>query len=121
MTRNPVEAVDPIPEKPCEMTLWEAEEAARFLNVARTHRLYAFFYLPIALGLRRGGLLGLRWKDIEGNVIHVRQSYVKVRGKLMLSTPKTGTLLDLSPSIPTYLRFSSITRLPAKVASAITL
>lgn len=88
VTRNPVEAVDPIPEKRREMVLWEASEAARFLNVARTHRLYAFFYLPIAAGLRRGELLGLRWSDIEGNQIHIRQAYVKVRGILLLSTPK---------------------------------
>lgn len=102
VTRNPVEAVDPIPEKPREMVLWEAEEAARFLNVARAHRLYAFFYLPIAAGLRRGELLGLRWKDIEGSLIHVRQSYVKVRGKLMLSTPKNRNAfrsIAISPDV----------------------
>ena len=88
VSRNPVEAVDPIREKPRELTLWEAEEAGRFLDTARAHRLYAFFYVAMATGLRRGELLGLRWQDVEGNVIHVRQSYVKVRGKLVLSTPK---------------------------------
>lgn len=38
VTRNPVEAVDPIPAKPREMSLWEAEEAARFLGAACEHR-----------------------------------------------------------------------------------
>ena len=86
--RNPVEAVDPIPAKPREMSLWEAEEAARFLNAACEHRLYAFFYVTMATGLRRGELLGLRWRDVENSTIHVRQAYVKVGSKLILSTPK---------------------------------
>jgi integrase len=85
---NPVEAVDRIPHKRREVTLWEAEEAAQFLTVAQEHRLYAFFYVTLATGLRRGELLGLRWQDIEASTIHVKQAYVKVRGKLVLSTPK---------------------------------
>lgn len=88
VTRNPVEVIDPVPEKRKEIVLWEAEEASRFLAVARKHRLYAFFYVTLATGLRRGELLGLRWRDIESGTIHVRQSYVKVRGQLVLSTPK---------------------------------
>ncbi len=76
VTRNPVEVVDPVPEKRKEIVLWEAEEASRFLAVAREHRLYAFFYVTLATGLRRGELLGLRWRDIESGTIHVRQSYV---------------------------------------------
>lgn len=89
VTRNPVEATDPVKEQPRTMTLWEAPDAARFLDTAREHRLYALFYLGMATGLRRGELLGLRWIDIEGNLLHVRQTYVKVGGKLTLSTPKT--------------------------------
>jgi integrase len=102
VTRNPVEATDPVKEPHRETPLWEAEEASRFLNVARTHRLYAFFYLTLATGLRRGELLGLRWVDIEGSLLHVKQSYVKVGGKLILSTPKTRKgfrTVALSPDV----------------------
>jgi integrase len=95
VTRNPVETVDPVPEKRKEIVLWEAEEASRFLAVAREHRLYAFFYVTLATGLRRGELLGLRWRDIERGTIHVRQSYVKVRGRLVLSTPKNRNAFRL--------------------------
>lgn len=42
----------------------------------------------MATGLRRGELLGLRWQDVESSTIQVRQAYVKVGGKLILSTPK---------------------------------
>ncbi|MBS3966598.1 MAG: hypothetical protein KGZ60_05020 [Truepera sp.] len=48
VARNPVEAVDPLPEAPRDMTLWEPEQAARFLDVAREHRLYAAFYLAMS-------------------------------------------------------------------------
>jgi integrase len=102
VTRNPVEAVDPIPAKPREMSLWEAEEAAKFLAVAYEHRLYAFFYVTMATGLRRGELIGLRWRDVESTTIHVRQAYVKVGGKLILSTPKNRNAfrsVALSPDV----------------------
>ncbi len=89
VTRNPVEATDPVKEPHREMTLWEPEQAARFLDTARSHRLYAFFYLSMATGLRRGELLGLRSVDIEGSLLHVKQSLVKVGSKLIFSTPKT--------------------------------
>jgi integrase len=100
--RNPVEATSPVKEKPRDMTLWEAPEAARFLDAAREHRLYALFYLGMATGLRRGELLGLRWVDIEGDLLNVKQAYVKARGKLILSTPKTPKgfrVVALSPDV----------------------
>lgn len=102
VSRNPVEATDPVKEQHREMTLWEPEQAARFLDVAREHRLYAFFYLSMATGLRRGELLGLRWVDIEGTLLHVKQTLVKVGGKLILSTPKTRKgfrTVALSPDV----------------------
>ena len=102
VTRNPVEATDPVKEPHREMTLWEPEQAARFLDTARSHRLYAFFYLGMATGLRRGELLGLRWVDIEGSLLHVKQTLVKVGTQLTLSTPKTRKgfrTVALSPDV----------------------
>ena len=102
MARNPVEAVDVHKEVRKELTLWTPQEAARFLDTAKAHRLYALFYLGMATGLRRGELLGLRWDDIKGNVLHVKRALVKAKGKLELSTPKTakGTRrVSLSPDV----------------------
>ena len=90
VTRNPVEAVDPLPVTPREMKLWEPAQAARFLDVASTHRLYAAFYVTMSTGLRRGELLGLRWQDIEGCLLHVRQTRVKLlNGTMIVETPKS--------------------------------
>ena len=48
VNRNPFDAVDPVKESPREMRIWSLEEAVRFLDTARSHRLYAAV-LPIAL------------------------------------------------------------------------
>jgi len=89
VARNPVEATDPVKEFSREMVLWSPEEVVRFLDTARPHRLYALFYLALSTGLRRGELLGLRWGDIKGSILHVWQTVVLVGGKPTTSTPKT--------------------------------
>lgn len=89
--RNPAEAVDPLKEERRDMTLWTAEQAAKFLDCARSHRLYALFYVAMATGMRRGEILGLRWSDIDGNTISVRQTLVRAGKELVVSTPKTKT------------------------------
>ncbi len=89
LTRNPVEAVDPLKGSAREMLLWTPEEVGRFRGTSRSHRLYALFYLALSTGMRRGELLGLRWQDINGHLIHVRQTLGRVANNLVLNTPKT--------------------------------
>ena len=89
LARNPVEAVDALKETPREMILWTPEEVVRFLDAARPHRLYALFYLALSTGMRRGELLGLRWQDITGSIISIRQTVVPIGNKITISTPKT--------------------------------
>ena len=89
IARNPVEAVDPLKTHKKELTLWTMPEAARFLDTARPHRLYALFYLALSTGMRRGELLGMRWADIEGATIHVRQSLNIIDNKIAFGVPKT--------------------------------
>lgn len=71
------------------MRLWTSTEAARFLDTALPHRLYALFYLAMSTGLRRGELLGLRWQNVGESCIYVHQSVIEQRGKIMITTPKT--------------------------------
>lgn len=89
LARNPVEAVDALKETPREMTLWTPEEVVRFLDTARAHRLYPLFYLALSTGMRGGELLGLRWQDVNGSIISIRQTLVPVGNKIMVGTPKT--------------------------------
>jgi integrase len=48
-----------------KVTPWSADEARRFLETARHDRLYALRAVALAIGLRRGEALGLRWVDVD--------------------------------------------------------
>lgn len=46
--------------------------------------------VPCTTGMRHGEILGLRWQDIEDDVITIRQSVINVKGaQYEVSTPKT--------------------------------
>jgi integrase len=51
------------------------EEARRFLAAIRGHRLDALFSVALALGLRQGEALGLRWEDIDFSAGTLRVSH----------------------------------------------
>ncbi|MCM0679190.1 site-specific integrase [Micromonospora phytophila] len=67
-------------------------EARTFLAAAKAHRLHALFVVALALGLRRGELLGLRWSDIDLNAgqLRVWQTLQRVRGDgVVFGPPKS--------------------------------
>jgi len=82
-------------EKP-ELRVFNLDEARRFLEVVKGHRL-AMFTVALALGLREGEILGLRWKDVdlEAGKLQVAHSLQRVKrpgekkGRLELIAPKT--------------------------------
>ncbi len=88
--RNPCEAVAKLKEETKEMIIWTPDETLAFIETAHSHRLFAAFYLAIFTGLRRGEILGLRWQDIDDDVIRVKQSLTILSGKPHLTTPKTS-------------------------------
>jgi integrase len=110
LPRNVADAVK-IPRRngqKAEMRVWTTEQAAQFLEHARTHRLFGFFYTAITTGMRRGELLGLRWQDVdlEKRVLRVRSTLVEIRGQLSRSEPKTRAskrMIALSPDTVTVL------------------
>lgn len=57
----------------------------------RSAGMYVLYLVALKLGLRRGELLGLRWKDVDfrKNVIRVRQQVVKTTEGSDITTPKT--------------------------------
>lgn len=75
-----------------EMDFWTLEEWTHFLDVASYHRHYIFFSLAIRAGMRRGEVLGLRWRDIDFNrkTITVQQQVNWTRaGIIFQKVPKT--------------------------------
>lgn len=67
------------------------DEARRFLAAIHGHRLDALFSVALALGLRQGEALGLRWDDINFSVGTLRVSHQlqRIDAKLTLVPPKT--------------------------------
>lgn len=68
-----------------------ASQARAVLNAAGSHRFGALYVLALYLGLRRGELLGLRWRDIDLDDarLEVSQTLQRVGGTLLLVPPKT--------------------------------
>jgi integrase len=48
-----------------EVQPWTQQEVKSFLKVAGEHRLGALFSVGVALGMRKGELLALRWADVD--------------------------------------------------------
>lgn len=73
-----------------ELKPWDLEETTAFLGAARKDPLYAAFVLAVALGLRRGEVLGLRWSDIdlERRTLTVRNQIQRVQKELYADSTK---------------------------------
>ena len=69
------------------------DQARSLLEGSRQDRLHALYVLAIYLGLRRGELLGLRWRDIDPGegTLQVRHTLQRVDGDLQFLPPKTRT------------------------------
>lgn len=90
ITRNVATLVEPPRAKVRELKPWSLDETLDFLAAARRDLLYAAFVLAIAMGLRRGELIGLRWMDVDldNRVLYVRQQTQRRRGVLYNDDPK---------------------------------
>lgn len=73
------------------MTTWSAEELRHFLKSIQGDRLYAAFLLAATTGMRRGEVLGLRWRDVDlaAARVSIRQTLITIGYELAWSTPKT--------------------------------
>ena len=83
LPKNPAAKVKPPKWTPKERTVWNAEEARRFLAAAESDTHRALWVLALATGLRRGELLGLRWQDLDLDAgrLTVKQALVMLKGK----------------------------------------
>ncbi|MFE3017837.1 tyrosine-type recombinase/integrase [Streptomyces sp. NPDC059256] len=88
--RNVATLVEPPTVQARDLSPWSLDETLDFLTVARTDPLYAAFVLAIALGFRRGEIVGLRWEnlDLGKREIRVRTQRQRVRGEVYEDDPK---------------------------------
>ncbi|MFD7880536.1 tyrosine recombinase XerC, partial [Streptomyces sp. NPDC059766] len=91
ITRNVAKLVEPPRTDTRELEPWILDETLDFLAASRKDPLYAAFVLAIAMGLRRGEIVGLRWSDLDldGRVLYVRQQTQRRRGVLYDDDPKS--------------------------------
>lgn len=85
----------------------DADQAGRLLDAVRGHRLEALFHVALALGLRRGELIGLRWPDVdwERRELRVSSQLQRVGGQVQrTSTKGRARTLPLDDGLVAILR-----------------
>lgn len=67
------------------------EQLALFLCEAKESGVFELYYIELAMGLRRGELLGLKWEDIDlgQGIIHVRRQIARIDGEIVEAPLKT--------------------------------
>jgi integrase len=89
VVRNVARLVELPPWEPKEVVPWTADEAVAFLAASAGDPLFPAFVLLLLYGMRRGEVLGLRWSDIGGDTIYVRQQVQRIKGQLLIGPVKT--------------------------------
>jgi integrase len=90
--RNVATLVDPPRSIRHDITFLTPEQARTLLDAAKGDRLEALYSVALALGLRQGEALGMRWEDIDldGGSVTVRYALQRIDGTLRLVEPKTS-------------------------------
>jgi integrase len=105
VTRNVATLVEPPKSRREEVRPFSEEEARRLLDAVAGDRLDALYATALALGLRQGELLGLRWEDVDlaENKLEVRRQLQQLRGQppilKALKTRASRRTLDLPPAL----------------------
>ncbi len=109
VARNVATLVEPPRVRRAPVQPLTVEEARALLAAVRGDRLEALYAVAVALGLRQGEALGLRWQDIDldAGTLRVTGALQRVEGTLRRDAPKTPQsrrLLYLPPSLVATLR-----------------
>ena len=115
VSRNVAAAVRPPAVVRAELTTWSSEDLRDFFVAIDGHPLEMGFRLLAATGLRRGEVLGLRWRDVDFDLaqLSVADTITEAGSVDIMGPPKTaksrrtppvGITLDLyshvAPSLP---------------------
>ncbi len=118
--RNVATLVDPPRSQRSEVTPLSPLQARAFLMAAQGDRLEALYSVAIALGLRQGEALGLRWADVDldAGTLRVRHALQRIDGTLQLVEPKTKRskrTIPMPPSVVTALRAHRVRQLEERL------
>ncbi|MGY2746199.1 tyrosine-type recombinase/integrase [Arthrobacter sp. UYCu723] len=75
-----------------EISTWGPEQVTQFLETAKDSPWFGAYLILCVYGMRRGEVLGLRWRDVDfdKNRLHVRQQLQRVSGVLTQGPVKTA-------------------------------
>jgi integrase len=107
--RNPCELVDSPSWKGKAMRTLIQAEVKVLLDVAEDNYYYPVIYTAVSTGLRQAELLGLRWRDVDLDMLSISVSQVlyKRRGICQFKEPKTAhsrRRVAMTPKLALFLR-----------------
>jgi integrase len=102
LAANPVDRValprrDLRDDAPATVQAWTAEEARRFLHQTRGDQHANLWAVALGTGMRRGELLGLRWRDVDLDdcLVTVTGALTEHRGQVQRAATKTSRVRRL--------------------------
>jgi integrase len=89
---NPCNDVDPPRIERLTLKVWDVATMAEALECARSLRIFMPMLLAGLLGLRRGEIAALRWRqvDLDAAQVAVVESFEQTRQGMRLKAPKSG-------------------------------
>ena len=127
--RNEAKLVDGKPRREdksddVERNCWESHEAKRFLEVACEFGPLqsAFYTLALETGVRKGEIVGLRWKDVNFDrcTVRVAQQLLRPGREPVFGTPKSKSAkrtIDITPETAQLLSAHRKHQLEVKMAN----
>lgn len=99
LTRNVLDAVERPRATAQPITPLSQDQAIALLEAVQGHRLEALYSVALALGLRKGEIVALRWDDVdwERKTLRIDSTISRLPGKLTETTPKTDGSADVVP------------------------
>jgi integrase len=127
VARNVAELADPpklSARRKRQMQVWTPDELRRFLEIVSDHPLFVAFFLAANTGMRRGEVLGLRWKDVDLEIarLSVLQGAISVAYELDVADLKTDTArrtIDLDDRTVAVLRRWRKDQLEERIAAGL--
>ena len=88
---NPAVGCKLPPKKAKEMQVLTQSEIIRFLTQAKSEGYYEMFLLELTTGMRRGEIIGLKWRDLnlQTGELHICRQVVRINQASVVSAPKT--------------------------------